>query len=87
MKGGYKLKILPSARKGLESLHDPVLKRVVQHLRLLTDDPRPRGCRKLVGTDSDYRVRVGDYRIVYEVDDRTRTITVYRIRHRSDVYE
>lgn len=83
----YSLRILPSARRELESLHDPLLRRVAASMRHLAVDPRPRGSRKLVGTHADYRVRVGDYRIVYEVDDRQRTVTIYRVRHRSQVYE
>lgn len=83
----YSLRILPSARKELESLHDPMLRRVATALRSLAEDPRPHGSRKLVGTDADFRVRIGDYRIIYEVDDVSRAVTVYRIRHRRDAYE
>ena len=87
MSAEYKLEILPSAQKELRSLHDPLFKRIAKQLRSLALDPRPRGCRKLVGTISDYRIRVGDYRIAYEVDDSTRRVVVYRIRHRREVYQ
>ncbi len=86
MPDAYRLRILPSARKELESLQGTILKRVGSALRGLITDPRPRGSRKLVGTDSDYRIRIGDYRIAYEVDDRAGTIIVYRIRHRREAY-
>jgi len=68
-------------------LRDPLLKRVATALRALTSHPRPWGCRKLVGTDADYRIRIGDHRIAYEVDDAARLVTVYRIRHRRDTYQ
>ncbi len=86
MPDAYRLCILPSARRELESLEGKLLKRAATALRGLITDPRPRGSRKLVGTDSDYRIRVGDYRIAYEIDDRGRTVTVYRIRHRREAY-
>jgi mRNA interferase RelE/StbE len=52
----------------------------------LADEPRPAGCRKLAGLDDAWRIRVGDYRIVYVVDDLARTVTVTRIGHRRDIY-
>ena len=87
MSAEYKVEILPAARKELASFHDPLFKRMARQLRSLALEPRPRGCRKLVGTTSDYRIRVGDHRIAYEVDDSTRRVVVYRIGHRRDVYE
>lgn len=83
----YSVRILPSARKELASLPGSVLSRVSQAIRGLASEPRPRASRKLVGTDSDYRVRVGDYRIVYEVADSSASVIVYRIRHRREAYK
>jgi mRNA interferase RelE/StbE len=51
----------------------------------LADDPRPSGCAKLAGRD-DYRIRVGDYRVVYAVDDDKRVVLIARIAHRREVY-
>jgi mRNA interferase RelE/StbE len=48
--------------------------------------PRPRGCQKMKDRENTWRMRVGRYRILYEIDDCTKTITVFRIRHRKDVY-
>ena len=59
---------------------------MVAAIRMLAQEPRPRGCRKLTTTRNDYRVRVGDYRVVYEVDDTSRTIRVMLVRHRSKAY-
>ncbi len=55
-------------------------------MRRLADEPRPPGCRKLAGYDSVYRVRVGVYRILYEIEDRRVTVIVLKIGHRKDVY-
>lgn len=83
----YSVSLVPSARRELQSLRDPVLRRVRDALITLRQDPRPRGCRKLVGGEPRYRLRVGDYRVVYGVDDADKTVLVYRIRHRSEIYD
>jgi len=59
----------------------------VSRLESLASVPRPSGCKKLRGGENHWRIRVGDYRIVYTIDDRKRLIEVTRIRHRRDVYE
>jgi mRNA interferase RelE/StbE len=56
-------------------------------LENLADNPRPPGCKKLKGGDKEWRIRVGDYRVVYTIDDAKLLVEVTRIRHRSDVYE
>jgi mRNA interferase RelE/StbE len=53
----------------------------------LASVPRPPGCKKLVGGDKEWRIRIGDYRVVYEIDDAAKTVDVTRIAHRRDVYE
>lgn len=66
----YELRLTRSARKELEALPDVVLARVARAVDALPADPRPRGCKKLRGASDLWRVRVGDYRIIYHVDDR-----------------
>lgn len=66
-------------------LSGDILRRVNAAIDRLTADPRHQGTTKLAGRD-DYRVRVGDWRIVYEVDDQRRRVVVIRVAHRSDVY-
>jgi mRNA interferase RelE/StbE len=83
----YELRLARSARKELEALPDTVLARVARELDALPANPRPRGCKKLRGADDLFRLRVGDYRIVYRVDDRARLIEVRAIRDRKDAYE
>jgi len=64
-----------------------VVARIVPRLEHLGAVPRPPGCKKLRGGDKEWRIRVGDYRIVYTIDDRARTVEVTRIAHRGDVYD
>jgi mRNA interferase RelE/StbE len=61
--------------------------RVVSRMEQLATDPRPPGCKKLRGGDKEWRIRIGDYRVVYEIDDDARSVDVTRIAHRSEVYD
>jgi mRNA interferase RelE/StbE len=64
-----------------------MVSRIVPQLENLASDPRPSGCKKMQGGDREWRIRVGDYRVVYTVDDARLLVEVTRIRHRSDVYK
>jgi mRNA interferase RelE/StbE len=64
-----------------------MITRVVSRLEALAQTPRPTGCKKLRGGDNEWRIRVGDYRAVYEIDDTAQTVDVTRIAHRREVYE
>ncbi len=81
----YKLLIKPSAAKELEALPKKDRKRVVSRIRILADEPRPPGCEKLSGHDL-YRVRQGDYRILYTVQDADLMVVIFTIGHRREVY-
>jgi len=83
----YAVELKPSARKELESLPDSVLERVIRKLESLADEPRPAGCKKLKGYKDQWRVRIGDWRVVYVVDDKARLVSVTRIAHRREVYD
>jgi mRNA interferase RelE/StbE len=74
-----------AARTYHRRLHNPLRDRVAGAIDGLANDPRPPGTAKLVGRD-DYRIRVGDYRIVYAVDDDARLVLIARIAHRREVY-
>ena len=64
------------------------LKRAAQkEVRALANEPRPAGCRKLVDSENRWRIRVGDYRIIYIIDDAARAVDVVAVRHRSKAYE
>jgi mRNA interferase RelE/StbE len=82
----YAVEVKPPARKELEALPDSVLSRVVRRLEALADNPRPAKCKKLKGYKDHWRVRVGDWRVVY-IDDTARVVSVMRIAHRREVYE
>ncbi len=81
----YRLLIKPSATKELEALPFKDRRRVVARVRQLAAVPRPTGAEKLSGHDV-YRVRQGDYRIVYQIIDHDRIVSVFKIGHRRDVY-
>ena len=81
----YQIYIKPSAKKELINLPDSVLKRIDETILNLSGDPRPNGSAKLKGFDY-YRVRIGSYRLIYEIDNGKKSVTIIRIRHRSEVY-
>jgi mRNA interferase RelE/StbE len=83
----YAVTFSRSAARELERLPDKAVQRLVRAIRALQEDPRPRGHRKLVGEERIYRIRVGDYRVVYEVDDDQQTVLITRVRHRKDAYQ
>jgi mRNA interferase RelE/StbE len=81
----YRLLIKRSAVKELEALPAKDRRRIVPRIEGLASEPRPHGCEKLSGLEQ-YRVRQGDYRVVYGVDDEARVVIVVKIGHRRDVY-
>ena len=83
----YRVALTTSAERELQRLTGPLVARLMTRLERLAADPRPAGCRKLQGGDREWRIRVGDYRIVYEINDRARTVDVTRIAHRRNVYD
>jgi mRNA interferase RelE/StbE len=84
--GSYSLLIKRSAEKELKKLPAGDLRRVVDRIYDLAQQPRPSGCEKLSGEVERYRVRQGDYRIVYGIDDAAGLIEVVKIGHRREVY-
>jgi mRNA interferase RelE/StbE len=76
----------PDVFKQLQQLPRSVFAAALRAIVALANNPRPVGAVKLVGGENDRRVRIGEYRIVYEVDDQAETVTVFRVAHRSDVY-
>ena len=85
MTGSYKLVIKKTAERELRAIRKENLRRIVVRVRALAEDPRPVGHEKLSGEER-YRVRQGDYRIVYAIDDVSRTVEVVKIGHRREVY-
>jgi mRNA interferase RelE/StbE len=73
--------------KELEKLPAKMIQRILVKLEALEEDPRPDGCKKLKRGRQEWRIRVGEYRVVYVIDDAKLRVSVTRIRHRSDAYE
>ena len=82
----YRVFLLRAAERDLRRLPARLHDRIIKAIQELGDEPRPSGCRKLSGSDHDWRIRVGDYRIIYEIDDATLEVRVNRVRHRREVY-
>jgi mRNA interferase RelE/StbE len=82
----YRVTLTVTAVKERKRIDPVVRKRIDQALISLQSEPRPSGVKKLSGLFQDWRVRVGDYRILYQIDDDQQLVTVWRIAHRRDVY-
>ena len=83
----YRVALTSSAEKELKKLSTPLIARIAPRLENLAANPRPPGCKKLKGGDKEWRIRVGEYRVVYTIDDAILLVEVTRMRHRSAVYE
>ena len=81
----YTLRIVRKAQKALASIPKPDRDRLISKIQSLSSDPRPPHSRKLVGRDA-WRVRVGDYRVIYEIHDDVLLVLIIVIRHRKDAY-
>jgi mRNA interferase RelE/StbE len=82
----YSVQFARSARKELQALPARIQDRLLEAIEALAEEPRPRGCKKLKGTAATYRIRVGDYRVVYDVDGDKILVLIVRVRHRKDAY-
>lgn len=82
----YQVTLGKAAKRDLQRLDNIWQKRVVSRLQELVDLPRPSGVAKLRGTDNEWRIRIGDYRVIYEIDDMQQLVNVLRIKHRREAY-
>ncbi len=82
----YKVEWKNSAYKELQKLPRPMIAKIVAAVSDLSTDPYPHGVKRLVGSEYSYRIRIGDYRVVYEVFENRLVIEIVRVRHRKDVY-
>ncbi len=83
----YRVALTASAERELHALPAPIVARIWPRVERLASAPRPPGCKKLKGGDNEWRIRVGDYRIVYEIDDKAKPVDVTRIAHRREAYD
>lgn len=84
--GKYEVQWKRSAEKELRRLDPQQIPRIIQAVSTLVDDPFPRGFRKLRGAERAYRIRIGDYRVIYQVDVKVNVVTIYHVRHRRKAY-
>jgi mRNA interferase RelE/StbE len=82
----YKIEFTNSAARELRDLPGELQRRIALMIDRLASDPRPHGVRKLAGHELLYRVKVGQYRLIYEIDDKKAAIKITRVRHRRDAY-
>lgn len=82
----YRILLERAAERDLGRLSSERHDRAIVAIQGLAANPRPPGCRKLTGSKSDWRIRVGDYRVIYEIADEIRVVRVNRVRHRREVY-
>ena len=84
----YSIVISQSALKQLQNLQKLFVKKIGRAIEKLADDPRPIGVKKLKGSNENlYRIRVGDYRVVYLIDEEIKLVDIRRIGHRKDIYK
>ena len=82
----YRIEFLSRARRELAKLPNPIGERIAREIDGLKDLPRPPGCKKLTGIDA-WRIRIGDYRVIYQIRDDRLIVLVVRVGHRRDIYE
>lgn len=83
----YSIIFKPSAQKELKLLPVETSTRIFAKIMALASEPRPVGCLKLNAAENGWRIRIGDYRVIYTIDDDTRTVEISRVRHRRHVYD
>ena len=85
MTASYSILIKRSAEKELRTVPKPDIQRIAEKIQALGADPRPKGCVKLAGLEG-YRIRQGDWRVLYEIEDKKHEVSVYKIGHRREIY-
>jgi mRNA interferase RelE/StbE len=83
----YSIFLKSSAQKELDALDDAVFTRIDRKILALAETPRPQGCKKLKGYKDHWRIRVGDWRVIYMIDDSAKRVSIARVAHRRDVYD
>jgi mRNA interferase RelE/StbE len=82
----YRVEFTAAAARQVKKLPRPARDRVLDAVEDLADDPRPHGAKKLVGEQTAWRIRIGDYRVIYDIFDNELTVSVVRAAHRREVY-
>ena len=84
--GSYEIRWKASAGRDLRNIDPQQIPRIIQAIESLVDNPFPSRCRKLRDSERDYRIRVGDYRVIYQMDVKANVLTIYHVRHRREAY-
>ena len=82
----YRVLIPPKVKQQIAVIAEPFRRRIMDAAVALADNPRPHGAVKLKGNTGEYRIRIGDYRVIYLIEDRTITVTVNKVSRRDDAY-
>ena len=82
----YSVTVMRRAQRQLEAISTPLFEKIEEKMLSLANNPRPPGCKKFRGADRVWRIRIGDYRVLYEIDDDASIVIVIKIGHRGDVY-
>lgn len=82
----YKIVLRPAARRDSDALDRKTYDRILSKMNVLKMEARPTGAKKLVGRDNEYRLRIGEYRVLYEIDDNEKIVRIFRVLHRREAY-
>jgi len=82
----YEVFISRKARRGIRKLAAKERPRIFEAIKSLGEEPRPKGCKKIQGAERTWRIRVGDYRIIYDIEDQIRVLTLEQVVYRKDAY-
>ena len=85
--GSFRIEIAQSANRDIRQIDKQFIKPIVEAIRDLGDNPMPPQSKKLKGAEASYRLRVGNYRILYEINKKEKCLVVYHIRHRREAYK
>lgn len=82
----YEILLERRAEKDLKKLPSELFQRLIAKIQSLSENPKPQGSRKITGSKRDWRIRIGDYRAIYEIDEKEKLVKIMRIRHRREAY-
>ena len=82
----YEVYLERTAERDLRQLSAKIFGRIIPEIRALAENPRPHGCRKITGSRNDWRIRIGDYRVIYEIRDERPSVLVVAVGHRREIY-
>ena len=82
----YEVHLERAAENDLKRLPASTFQHIIPQIKTLAENPRPSGCRKITGSKNDWRIRIGDYRVIYEIDEKANAVRIMRVRHRREVY-